>query len=129
LIQGGELPVAVAVAATGLLEHGVAPWSEVPLWIPGDEGVGGNAFDVGKALAEGLSFRPLADTVADTLAWARSRPPDTPEPRTLSARRPAIFYGPASALGARPRRPVSSFGASIAAPHAPRAATTKAQRP
>jgi 2'-hydroxyisoflavone reductase len=60
-----------------LLQHGVEPWSEVPLWIPGDEGVGGNSFDVGKALAAGLTFRPLAETVADTLAWARGRPADT----------------------------------------------------
>ena len=66
----------VWAAEAFLLEHGVQPWTELPLWIPGAEGVGGNAFDVSKALAAGLTFRPLEETVADTLAWARSRPAD-----------------------------------------------------
>ena len=53
-----------------LLEHGVEPFSELPLWIPGPEA----AFlegDVSKAVAAGLRFRPLDVTVGDTLAWAR----------------------------------------------------------
>jgi 2'-hydroxyisoflavone reductase len=59
-----------------LLEHGVEPWTELPLWIPGAEGVGGNAFDVSRALSAGLRFRPLEETVTDTFAWSRSRPAD-----------------------------------------------------
>jgi 2'-hydroxyisoflavone reductase len=52
-----------------LLEHEVEPFSELPLWIPGD----GAAFlqgDVSKAVAAGLRFRPVEVTARDTLAWA-----------------------------------------------------------
>jgi 2'-hydroxyisoflavone reductase len=54
-----------------LLEQGVGPWMELPLWVPGDDA----AFlqmSVAKAVASGLSFRPIEETVRDTLAWARS---------------------------------------------------------
>jgi 2'-hydroxyisoflavone reductase len=53
-----------------LLEHGVEPFSELPLWIPGSEA----AFlqgDVSKAVAAGLRFRPPDVTARDTLAWAQ----------------------------------------------------------
>jgi 2'-hydroxyisoflavone reductase len=54
-----------------LLAHGVAPWSELPLWLPeSDNGV--MAAICGRAIAAGLDFRPLAETVRDTLAWLRS---------------------------------------------------------
>jgi 2'-hydroxyisoflavone reductase len=54
-----------------LLAHGVAPWSELPLWLPeSDNGV--MAADCRRAIAAGLNFRPLAETVRDTLAWLRA---------------------------------------------------------
>jgi len=34
---------------------------------------GFSAFDVSHALNAGLRFRPLAETIADTLAWDRTR--------------------------------------------------------
>ncbi|WP_437813369.1 NAD-dependent epimerase/dehydratase family protein [Sorangium sp. So ce1078] len=55
-----------------LLAHGVTPWSELPLWLPEKLNVfleTGNA----KAVSAGLTFRPLVETVRDTLAWDRSR--------------------------------------------------------
>jgi 2'-hydroxyisoflavone reductase len=61
-----------------LLEEGIEPWSELPLWIPGEEGVGSHAFDSSKAVANGLTFRPVEATAADTLAWARTRPTADP---------------------------------------------------
>ncbi len=60
-----------------LLEHGVEPWGEMPLWIPDtDNGI----FEVrnDKAVAAGLTFRSLADTIADTLRWDRTRSHDQP---------------------------------------------------
>ena len=57
-----------------LLAQGVAPWTELPLWVPGDEDAGFGAVDCRKAQAAGLAYRPLADTVRDTLAWLNSRP-------------------------------------------------------
>jgi 2'-hydroxyisoflavone reductase len=58
-----------------LLGNGVRPWMDLPLWIDGEAGVGGNSFDTGRARAAGLRLRPVRETVADTLAWARERPP------------------------------------------------------
>ncbi|MBN1287914.1 MAG: epimerase [Anaerolineae bacterium] len=55
-----------------LAEHEVQPWTELPLWIPGEV----QAVDCSKAIAAGLSFRPLAATVRDTLEWDRTRPAD-----------------------------------------------------
>jgi 2'-hydroxyisoflavone reductase len=53
-----------------LAEHGVAAWSEMPLYLPA-EGEFLHFFDadVSRALAAGLRFRPLADTIRDVLAW------------------------------------------------------------
>lgn len=59
-----------------LLEHGAEPWSEIPLWLPeNDESMRGFfSFNVQKALAAGLTFRPLAETISATLAWDTQRP-------------------------------------------------------
>jgi 2'-hydroxyisoflavone reductase len=58
-----------------LLEQQVVPFTELPLWLP--EAVWGiSQVNISRALAAGLQFRPLAETVADTLAWAQSRPMD-----------------------------------------------------
>jgi 2'-hydroxyisoflavone reductase len=52
----------------------VSPWSDMPLWIGGDSSMAGfEAIDVSKAITAGLTFRPLAETVRDTLAWDRTR--------------------------------------------------------
>ncbi|MBA4179332.1 MAG: epimerase [Anaerolinea sp.] len=59
-----------------LRDAGVAPWAELPLWVGGgDEMAGFGAIDCRKATAAGLTFRPLAVTVRDTLAWGATRPP------------------------------------------------------
>lgn len=50
----------------------IAPWTELPLWVPESEGAGFSAIDCSRAIATGLTFRPIADTVRDTLAWART---------------------------------------------------------
>jgi nucleoside-diphosphate-sugar epimerase len=58
-----------------LNKHKVQAWSDMPTWIPDDEeGVGFSRVDVSKAIAAGLKFRSLEQTVHDTLAWAQKRP-------------------------------------------------------
>lgn len=58
------------VPADFLDEQKVQPWSDMPVWIPPiDEMKGFSRFDCTRALAQGLSFRPLADTARDTLEW------------------------------------------------------------
>ena len=56
-----------------LLERGVQPWTEVPLWVPAGE-AGIDEVSIERALAAGLALRPLAETVRDTLAWDLARP-------------------------------------------------------
>ncbi len=59
-----------------LLEQKVGAWVELPLWIPSSGPAAMQETDISKALAAGLTFRPLADTVRDTLEWDRTRPSD-----------------------------------------------------
>ena len=54
-----------------LAEHRVRPWSDLPAWIPGDPQTW---VGIERSLEAGLTFRPLADTVRDLLAWDRERP-------------------------------------------------------
>jgi nucleoside-diphosphate-sugar epimerase len=56
-----------------LASHNVRPWSEMPLWIPAASEYASIAnADSSRAVAAGLSVRPLHDTVRDTLSWART---------------------------------------------------------
>jgi 2'-hydroxyisoflavone reductase len=61
-----------------VLEAGVQPWSELPLWLPSKDYAGMARADISRALAAGLTFRPVEETIADTLAWDRSEPGDRP---------------------------------------------------
>jgi 2'-hydroxyisoflavone reductase len=56
-----------------LLESGVAPWTEIPLWLP-EEGDRLRHASGDKALKAGLTFRRLADTIRDTLESKPDRP-------------------------------------------------------
>ena len=62
----------------------------MPTWIPDDEeGVGFSRVNVAKAIAAGLKFRPLEQTVRDTLAWAQRRPANHEWRAGLTAEREA----------------------------------------
>jgi len=53
----------------------VSAWSDLPVWVPGQGDSAGFAHrDIGRALNAGLTFRPLATTAVDTLAWFRAQP-------------------------------------------------------
>jgi 2'-hydroxyisoflavone reductase len=72
----GSDAVLVPVSESFLLEHQVEPFDELPLWLAlgaHPEYVGFDRVDVSRAVAAGLRFRPLSDTVAETLAWERER--------------------------------------------------------
>lgn len=52
----------------------VEPWMELPLWLPEKLSMSGMlAVNYNKAIQAGLSFRPLSNTIRDTLAWDNSR--------------------------------------------------------
>jgi 2'-hydroxyisoflavone reductase len=61
-----------------LLDAGVEAWSELPLWLPGDDYAGMARADTRRARAAGLAFRPIEETVVDTLAWDRTVGGDRP---------------------------------------------------
>ena len=58
----------------------VAPWSDMPVWVPpaGEDG-GMGAVRIKRALEKGLTFRPLAETARETLAWFKSQPRERQE--------------------------------------------------
>lgn len=63
------------VDADFLEKEKVRPWADMPVWIPPrGEFTGFARINIARALAKGLSFRPLADTARDTLEWYKSRP-------------------------------------------------------
>jgi 2'-hydroxyisoflavone reductase len=68
-VGGGRAEI-VWVDEAFLLAHGVGVWMELPLWVPREEEWFQRA-DASRAFAAGLRFRPLEETVRDTLAWAR----------------------------------------------------------
>jgi 2'-hydroxyisoflavone reductase len=51
-----------------LLQQNVAPWSDLPLWLPA-EWNGTMAVNIRRALATGLTTRPPAATIRDTREW------------------------------------------------------------
>ncbi len=66
-----------------LRKHEVGGWIEMPVWVyPSPDNIGFSAWDCSKAIAAGLTFRPLADTARDTLAWWKARPEDERRLRT-----------------------------------------------
>jgi 2'-hydroxyisoflavone reductase len=53
-----------------VLEAGIEPWSELPIWIPpGHEYAALHDASVERAYAAGLRCRPVEETVADTWTW------------------------------------------------------------
>ena len=58
-----------------LEEQKIAPWSDMPAWVPAEgEDAGAGRISTAKAKAAGLRYRPLAETVSDTLTWFRTEP-------------------------------------------------------
>jgi len=61
-------------SADFLKQQKVEAWSDMPVWA-GDE-LGMARTNISRALAKGLTFRPLADTARDTLAWFKAQKPE-----------------------------------------------------
>src|SRR5437867_4874609 len=57
-----------------LQQQKVEAWSDMPVWAGDEPGLART--NINRALAEGLTFRPLAETARDTLAWFKSLPQD-----------------------------------------------------
>lgn len=74
-VSGSDAWIRWADAAF-LLAEKVVPWSEMPLWVPDESFVGFGGMSVQKGIGAGLRFRPLAETVRDTMDWLGTRAAD-----------------------------------------------------
>ena len=63
-------------ASTQFLEaQDIQPWGDMPVWVPAEGDSAGFAKrSIQRALKAGLTFRALATTSVDTLAWFRQQP-------------------------------------------------------
>jgi 2'-hydroxyisoflavone reductase len=58
-----------------LQQQSVRGWSELPVWVPSTgRNAGFMRVSVAKAIARGLTYRPLDITARDTLAWFKTLP-------------------------------------------------------
>jgi 2'-hydroxyisoflavone reductase len=70
-------PKLVWVATDFLESQKVEAWSDMPVWVPArGDSAGFASRSIVKALAAGLTFRPLPTTASDTLAWFKQQPAD-----------------------------------------------------
>ncbi len=98
----GEGARPIWVSDEFLLRHGVAPWSDLPLWLPENgEYVGLERVDGSKAFRDGLRTRSVAETVSDTMTWYREERGSEPLRSGLSREREQALLE-AWALEARP---------------------------
>jgi 2'-hydroxyisoflavone reductase len=68
------------VPAAFLEEQKVAPWMDMPVWVPTEgDSAGFGSRNVSKAVAAGLTFRSLADTAQNTLNFYQARPAERNE--------------------------------------------------
>lgn len=57
-----------------LRAQGIGEFLELPLWVNRELAEGFLTFSIERALTHGLRFRPLAETIRDTYAWAKDCP-------------------------------------------------------
>jgi 2'-hydroxyisoflavone reductase len=63
------------VPTSFLREQKVQAWSDMPAWVPSEPDTRGfSTRSVKRAITAGLTYRPLAQTALDTLAWFRTLP-------------------------------------------------------
>ena len=63
------------MSAAFLKEQKVEEWSDLPVWTsPEGDDAGGGLVSNARAVAKGLTFRPLKATAKDTLDWWKKEP-------------------------------------------------------
>jgi 2'-hydroxyisoflavone reductase len=114
LNMGGLLAACASVAQTRpeiawtsealLLGQKVVPWTELPLWLPQTDAAhaGFMKIAITRALEAGLTIRPVADTIRDTLAWLGTRPADHAWKAGLAAERENALLAAREKAGLQP---------------------------
>jgi len=90
---GELLPIARAALGSDVRFHhvsdeflrarGLAEFMGLPLWLNHEIAESFMTFNIERALAAGLTFRPLAQTIRDTCKWAEALPDDATKPANL----------------------------------------------
>jgi 2'-hydroxyisoflavone reductase len=76
-----------------LIEQGVKPNTEMPWWVPGDDHKYHYGVDGNKALAHGLTLRPFAESILDSVAWDDANPPNGSQPGPRKAQQAGETVG------------------------------------
>ena len=94
---GELLPIARAALGSDVRFHhvsddflrrqGVDEFMGLPLWLDRENAESFMTFKIDRALAAGLTFRPLAQTISDTFEWASALPEDVAKPADLTPER------------------------------------------
>jgi len=79
-----------------------SPWSDLPVWSEdGFEYDGITRTDPSRGIALGLRYRPVEETIADTLRWAQHERGDAPYKAGLTPAREAALFALAEHEGSR----------------------------
>ena len=98
----------VWVPPSFLEQHKVAPWGDMPCWVPAnDEDAGIGHLSCKRAIAAGLKFRAPVETARDTLSWWRGLPVE----RRAKLRAGLAASREAEVLAAWKARPAASSAA------------------
>lgn len=75
---GGNRAKITWVDGKFLDDQGVAGWRDLPMWLDNNDpdAKGFGTLNNARAIAKGLTFRPILDTAKDTLAWLATLPTD-----------------------------------------------------
>lgn len=84
---GGTQAVPVWAGDDFLLQHGIQPWAGMPFWVPGARLAGYFRISNARAVAAGLSFRPLSETVLETFRSIACAPNAEPRLHAVAQRR------------------------------------------
>jgi 2'-hydroxyisoflavone reductase len=88
----GVTPASAArVGEAFLTQHGVQPWTELPLWLPSDDANyrGFSRVDLTRAIAAGLRTRPLRETIGAVMEEGVPAPDDKRRAGRLTRQREA----------------------------------------
>jgi 2'-hydroxyisoflavone reductase len=78
----GSIPEVFWASEKFLLDNKVAPWTEMPLWVPEDFPLepkleepwkGAFTVNISKAIESGLTFRPIEESLAEIYEWEKQR--------------------------------------------------------
>ena len=96
----------VLVDRAFLRRWSTGPWIDLPVWSEdGFEYDGITRTDPSRGIALGLRYRPLDETIADTLQWARHERGDAPLKAGLTPAREAALFALAAYEGLRASSP------------------------